>query len=134
MRSLFAAALVLSAATPALADESWTTDSGEIYYVEDIGATAHLMYVGAAGYNYDIYLPGLGGNYDRRGTFEGYFLVQGADVCDSELVGENGWGATYWGKALVIFDNPGFPSGFDLYFGDCNLEEVDNFLIRAEPL
>ncbi len=136
MRSLLAAAFLLSAAAPALADEAWTTEAGDIVYVEDIGDIAHLAFTVSDGSNslvLEIYLPGLGGNFDHRSTHDGYFLIAGGEDCATEQTSPNGWSSGSWGKIRVVFDKPGFPSGFDIYGGSCD-EELDPNPLRAEPM
>jgi hypothetical protein len=135
MRCLLAAMLLLSTALPALADEVWTTPAGDIVYVEDIGEVAHLAFTAVNGNEsqvLEIYVEGLGGNTDHRGTHDGMFYVQGRNDCGAEKTTPSGWSTGTWGKIRIVFDQPGYPSGFDIYGGSCD-EELDANPLRAEP-
>jgi hypothetical protein len=69
-RTLAAAAIAAVLALPALADEVWALPSGnQITYLSDEGTTAVLGYTPVIGVEQSyIFVPGLGGNYDNRGT------------------------------------------------------------------
>ena len=132
MRSYIVAALLLLAAPPALADEVWTTANGDIVYQEDIGDIAHWRFT-TSNAAYDIFLPGLGGNLDHRGVFSGYFLVVGSDLCGIEMKGPSGWSSSHWGEVVVEFYEPGFPSGFSFYRGECFVPAIHGEALVADP-
>lgn len=132
MRSFMIATLLFAAMPPALADEVWTTARGDIVYLEDIGEVAHWVFT-TDSVTYDIFLPGLAGNTESRGAFSGYFLVSGSDLCGIEMKGPAGWRSAHWGEVVVDFYEPGFPSGFSFYRGECFVSANHGEALVAEP-
>ena len=95
--------LALTLATPALADEVWTTPFGDAIYEADVADTTILTVPQPDGIM-RVYIPGLAGNFDNRGTHSGYWI---------------GTGSRQWGEVILSFDRPGFPTGWTLVAGDC---------------
>lgn len=123
IRTLVLTALIAAAPLAAMADEVWSMPSGnQIVYERDAGTTAILSYkpeVGLdAGY---IFVPGLGGQYEGRGAYQGYW-VEAADTgpaCAASLIDAEGKSWQRWGIAEVKFQKPGFPSAITLKRGTC---------------
>ena len=112
-----AAASVL-AAGPVLADEVWTTAAGDVIYEADVGDTAVLSYPLAGGMKGYLFFPGLAGNSTTRGVHAGYWMAPG-ETCSSEMTGATGFTSKAWGPVQIIFDTPGFPSGWTLLSAVC---------------
>jgi hypothetical protein len=123
IRTLALTALIVAAPLAATADEVWSMPSGnQIVYERDAGTTAILSYKPEVGLeNGYIFVPGLGGKYEGRGTYQGYWVeVDGAGTtCAAALVDAEGktWGR--WGAIEVKFAKPGFPSAITLTRGSC---------------
>ena len=129
---LIAAGLALQGvSTRATADEQWYSNYGDVIYEEDYGALAVLSFPGShPGRPSFLYIDGLGGNYDNRGTFNGVWLAQEEGPC-GPMLGDNGAESTLWGRATVTFDYSGYPSGFEAALYDCHGEYFDT--MSAEP-
>lgn len=128
MRSLVFPALAagLLAAFPALADEAWDSDAGEIIYAEDIDNHAVLLLTQADGIERRFFIRDLAGNYDDRiGMFDGYWVASSmpgkttGDPCPFSIIAANGEVYDTWGQVVVEFDSPAFPSGFTAISGIC---------------
>lgn len=132
------AALALLAA-PALADEVWDTAQGQVIYVEDIRDIAVLSFPVAAPpfaqaggvADANLYVPGLGGNFDARSVHDGYWAMPGQPICSAALTAPDGMTTQAWGRARIVFDRPGFPTGFTLLLGACFDEPL--LPLRAVP-
>ncbi len=134
------AALMALTACPALADEVWSTPVGEIVYekVLDGGMAVFstpaqpLMYDAAPGATGWVYIPDLANADGARGFHEAFWIVEGMQYCPMAMVAPDGRKSYAWGRALIAFDSPSFPSGFTMITGLCAYEP---FLpIRAEPV
>ena len=110
--------LALTLATPALADEVWTTPFGDAVYQADVGDTTILTVPQPDGIM-RVYIPGLAGNFDNRGTHSGYWIGSGEGFCPASLTGIDGTGSRQWGEVILSFDRPAFPTGWTLVAGDC---------------
>lgn len=123
IRATLAALALLT--TPALADETWRTDAGQIVYEADMGHIAVLslpagvLYDTVPGTRVSVYLPGLGGNFDNRSVHEGYWAIPGGPVCTSLLTTPDGMTTQRWGRVQILFDRAAFPTGFILLMGEC---------------
>lgn len=118
MRLPLLAAATLALAAPVLADETWTTPDGQVVYLDEIGDAA--IFTAPLGTDLlRIYLPGLAGNYDDRATHEGYFIANGQGDCGVSLTAPDGFGGRDWGRVIVTFDRPAFPTGFTMMIGGC---------------
>jgi len=134
-----AALALLTAAAPVFADEVWYTTAGEIVYRSDIDFTAVLtvpqdLILSEPGAKpVHLYVEGLPGNVDGRGYMTGYWISPN-DVewarCSTKLAGPDGMVSGVWGRAVVIFDQVSFPSGFTLLSGGCFSDPY--FAVRAE--
>ena len=119
---MVAGALALSvgmAAGVAAADEVWTTDLGEIVYLEDLGGSAVLTFTTPDGNPGEIIVPGLPGNADMRGIHEGYWIGTGEPICETRMARPGGPPSAEWGRAMVVFDKPAFPTSFTLVMDWC---------------
>jgi hypothetical protein len=123
MKKLIAIAAALAASLPSFADEVWSLPSGnQIVYERDAGTTAILSYKAEVGLDQGlIFVPGLGGNYDNRGTFRGYWTEADdtGPACAAAIVDAEGKTWKRWGVAEVKFAAKGFPSKFKLSRGNC---------------
>ncbi len=119
-------------AWPALADEVWSSDLGEIVYEADSGEIAILSFSSPDYGNGQLFVIGLGGNYDNRGEHEGFWISDGNGSCPAELTGPDGQSSNNWGRVLIEFEEPGFPSAFDLELGNCFDEPNDSFQATPE--
>jgi len=120
MTRLFAALAVLVLAVPAFADESWTTEFGDVIYETEIGDVAVWSYPSANGKGRGwLYFPGLAGNYDDRSVHEGYWIEEVQTGCSAELIAVDGRRSHYWGRVLLVFDRAAFPTGWTALGGDC---------------
>jgi len=136
IRAILAALALLT--TPALADETWRTDAGQIVYEADMGHIAVLSFPIAAtpfaqaggGARAGVFLPGLGGNFDNRSIHDGYWAMPGTAVCTAALTTPDGVSTQNWGRARIIFDRATFPTGFTMLVGACFNEPT--FTVRAD--
>ncbi len=112
------AALLL--ATPAVADEVWTSDMGQVVYQTEENGAAILSFTNVDAYPATLVIPGLAGNYSDRGVHDAYWIGEGAGYCDAFLtIPGRDQPSTNWGRAVVSFDQPSFPTGFTMTMGDC---------------
>ena len=125
---LFAAIFV----TPVLADEVWNTEWGQVVYEEEIGDVAIWSYPTDKGRRGWVYFPGLAGNYDHRSVHAGYWIEDGAGSCMVELIGVDGRRSNNWGRVILVFDGPAFPTSWTALGGDC-FDEPDASLRGEVP-
>lgn len=126
---VLAAALTLSA-TMAVADEFWDTELGRIIYEADVEGQAILSFPTDSGISLMAYFPGLAGNYEHRNVHHGIWIMPGLGDCPTEMTGIDGTSGSNWGRVVIGFDGPSFPTSFTALFGRC-LEEPTN-TVRAE--
>ncbi len=121
MRALALAALLAPPllATPVAADEVWTSVMGDVVYESEVSGAAIFSFTNVDGYPARLVIPGLAGNYDNRGTHEAFWLGDGAGECDSFMSLSDGPETSQWGRALVSFDNPAYPTSFSVALGWC---------------
>jgi hypothetical protein len=136
MKSIAIAAICLAFAASASADEVWVLPSGnQITYDRDVGDVAVLTYRAEQGLDSgQIFVPGLGGLYEGRGAYQGYW-VEADDAgphCAAALTDAEGRTWSRWGSAHVTFDKPGFPSGIKIKRGDCF--SADTQRVSAKPV
>ncbi|WP_068305054.1 hypothetical protein [Pararhodobacter sp. CCB-MM2] len=120
-RTIFAL-LACVAATPALADEVWDTNMGEIAWLETRGPDAYLGVVDPDGTtSVHLMVPGLGADMmGGRGTYTGVWVAGEGDVaCVTDMVAPDGSKSSYWGSFTITFVNDDFPSDFAGAYGDC---------------
>ncbi|KUF10277.1 hypothetical protein [Pseudoponticoccus marisrubri] len=127
IRTLFLAALL---ATPAAADEIWTSDYGRITYEDEIDGAALFAFRHPGGQRAMLYIPGLAGNYDNRHTHRAYWFGEGPGFCEMALSAGGAAPSRNWGQALISFDTPAFPTSFTLTMGDCF--DPLSYSLRAE--
>jgi hypothetical protein len=123
MKSLLAGLVIAATAAPAFADEVWSLPSGnQIVYQRDVGDIAVFTYRAEVGLEEGlIFVTGLGGNYDKRGTHQAYW-VEADDTgpaCAASIVDAEGKTWKRWGIAEVKFAKPSFPSKFTFSRGAC---------------
>jgi len=116
MRALLLLSLL---ASPAVADEVWRSDMGEIIYDREANGAAIFTFTNVDGARAELVIPGLAGNYSARGTHQAFWLGEGAGVCDAFMALPDGGMTAQWGQALISFDSPGFPTSFTLALGWC---------------
>ena len=133
-RSFAAAILAAALALPALADEVWALPSGnQVTYLSDEGDTAVLGYTPVMGVEQSyIFVPGLAGNYDNRGTFTGYWVEPAyvGKTCPAALVAPGGVVWDRWGIVELKFHKKGFPSKITMKRGDCFAAPAEKILLK----
>lgn len=122
------AALML--ASPAMADETWWSEWGQIIYEAERGEDAIFSFINFDGYVATLIIPGLAGNYTNRGVHDAYWLGQGEPLCPASLSAPDGTTSTQWGPARVSFDFAAFPTGYTLELGECF--QPLTYMLRAE--
>ncbi len=124
MRLLLAAALTL-AAPAVLADEVWSTPMGDIVYEAERDGDAILSFIYLDDHRATLVIPGLAGNYDFRGTHEAFWISEGGGACKSTMTYDT-MSSTTWGRALLVFDKPEYPTSLTLVLGECFGPLTDN--------
>ncbi len=119
MKWLLGLALALTVTAEAMADETWDTPAGMVIYEDEIGDVAVWSYPADNGRRGWVYFPGLAGNYNNRSVHEGYWIEEGRGTCSAELVGADGRRSKNWGRVIVVFDGPAFPTSWTALGGDC---------------
>ncbi len=120
LKSLAAAAAALVLFAPATqADEVWDSDSGELVYQADEFGAAIISFTHPDGTPAELVIPDLAGNVDERYTHEAYWIGESDMQCSAALARPGQFASLTWGRALVAFDNPSFPTSFTLTLGDC---------------
>ncbi len=124
----------------AMADEQWTSDGKTVIYEAEEGNMAVLSYDGTT-----IYLEGLAGVYEGRGTYTGVWMLDempmtddgaGNEVpvqgCDFAMLrpGKSGETTQYWGQVELTFIDPDYPGTWIGYFGDCFDPPSDTMVAR----
>jgi len=125
---------LLAAATlacPAMADERWSVDGGQSYYEAEVDGVALFSFPYANGKGV-IYIEGLVGNLDGRGTHAGYWIASGDGPCTAMLTGPDGFSSNNWGWATITFDQPTFPTAWTGAMGECNYDGM-SWEMRATP-
>ena len=123
-------------ATPAFADEVWTSDAGPVIYEADVGEYAILTMQTPKNGSYRVYVRGLAGNYDNRvGQFTGYWISTSPAIpspeCDVTIATVDGQTTQYWGRVQMTFDRSAYPTGFSAQIGNCH--EEPNVQWTARP-
>ncbi len=130
LKTLTAACCLAITAMPAVADEVWDTPYGEVVYLADEFGSAVLSFTNIDGTAAELVIPGLAGNFDDRGVHEAYWVGSGALECEAALARPGGFASLDWGRAVISFDDPAFPTSFTLTLGDCFYPLA--YSIRAE--
>jgi hypothetical protein len=123
---------------PGIADETWDTQIGTVYYADEVDGYAIFSYPTAKpGIEGKAYIKDLAGNYnDRVGTYDGYWVEPevgaSTNACDIEVNDHKGHAYTHWGRLQFVFTEKAFPSGWVALRGNC-FEEPSEALI-GKPL
>lgn len=140
LAALIAGGMGLGYSGAATADEQWTSDGKTIIYELDEGDMAVLSVDGTT-----IYIEGLAGVYQDRGTYGGIWMLDEAPMVENEageLVpaegcgfsmlrpGKSGETSEYWGQVEITFIDANFPSVWIGYFGDCFDPLSDTMIAR----
>ena len=132
MKKLIAGTAALAICAGALADEVWSTSGGDVVYEKDIGDIAVLSYPMDEGdLRGHAFIFGLGGNYDDRGHFTGYWSEEMTDedgLCPIAILDGNGLTTNNWGRVTITFLDEGFPSSWVAVRGHC-FEEPSAHLV-----
>lgn len=112
-------------ALPALADEVWTTDMGEVIYEADLeNGDAVLSYpldeTGAVRGHAVIH--GLAGEYEGRGAYDGVWIEPDGpgEACPVAIADpRTGEPFANWGRVKLVFVDPDFPGSFVAMRGNC---------------
>jgi len=125
MWTLLVAVLAVAgvAVQSASADEVWESEFGLVVYEDEVGPFAVWSF--PPGENYPagkVFLAGLAGNYDDRGSHDGYWMTYGGGEvnCGEPLVDAFGDSSPYWGNITVTFDTSGWPSSWTAEWSYCN--------------
>ena len=120
---------VMAMAAPALADEVWSTNWGDMVYSEDLGSVAVLVYDRGA-----LFIDGLGGNYTDRGYHAGYWIeyFDTGVECSEPAVDEYGNESWAWGYLEVQFIDSGYPARWTADYSVCDGPVAGS--ITASPL
>jgi hypothetical protein len=131
LRTLTFFALV--ATTPVMADEVWQSSQlGQITYLEDVGEVAILSTEGShPGSTVQLYVEGLGGNFESEGLFTGYWIENAQGECADERVGADGRASNNWGLLEIELDTNGVGREFVGRIGLCKGEFADEFFAEA---
>lgn len=131
-----AAALLLTLAPEAAADEVWSLPSGgQLIYDRDVDTTAVLTYTPEQGVERgQIFVVGLAGQYEGRGTYQAYWVEadDAGAACPAALVDAEGTQWRRWGLASIAFLKPDFPSGIIITRGECL--EAPRQKVTAKPV
>lgn len=113
--------LVSLIATPSLSDEIWQTAFGEAVYLTERDGAAIFTFPHPDGGEATLWIPGLAGNYDNRSVHEAVWVGTGPGTCPTamRLHLEGAEAQDRWGRAVLSFDGPAFPTSWTLTLGDC---------------
>lgn len=130
----FAAALF---ATPAMADEVWTSrEVGRIVWETDVSDTSIFAYQAPSGRRIKMYVEGLPGNIENRRVMTGYWLVQtdgpGEGQCSAGLTAADGATSYTWGRFEMRWRSRTFPSGWTARMTECFAGPTTT--VRAQPV
>jgi hypothetical protein len=117
--------------SPAIADEVWSSDYGNVIYQADRGKTAIWTYGDSA--RGSLFIEGLAGKFKARDTYYGYWSQSKSKVkCETFREGRDGKATYYWGNFRIKFIESEFPSRWSATFGYCN--QPLNLSWRAYPI
>ncbi|MCB1361890.1 MAG: hypothetical protein H6899_08605 [Rhodobacter sp.] len=113
--------LLALCATPALADEVWTTPMGPVAWETDLGANAVLRLDQPDGRVVRLIVPGLATDVmGGRGSYTGVWVSsRGDEACATEMVDPLGGKSPYWGTFTLTFVHDAFPSDWAGVYGSC---------------
>ena len=122
LKQTFAALILVCAALAgqsALADELWDSATGRIVYETDVEGDAIFSFTSYNGAKAILVVQGFTALLDDRSTSQGYWIGEDGVDCGATLSHTGGYSGTKWGKAVVVWDEKTFPSGFEMTTGDC---------------
>ena len=107
----------------AKADEKWSTEEYDVTYQEERNKTAIWTYGDRDRVLGTIFIDGLAGEYQNRGSYNGYWVQESSSMrCDTYREGADGKPTYYWGQFNIDFIDPDFPSRWQAKFGLCDRE------------
>ena len=119
-----------SALTAALFATSavWTSMMGDIVYAAEENGAAIFTFTNLDAYPARLVIPGLAGNYSNRGTHEAFWLGGGSGTCPAFMaIAGDDYSTTDWGRAVIAFDKPAFPTSITVTIGWCFEELRERF-------
>ena len=120
LRVAMAVASAAILVAPAMADEMWKTDYGQVIWEKDYDGGAIFKIDLAGGGVGRMYVEGLATEVENRGHFKGYWIsTTEEDMCSAELKGPDGTKSRTWGTLTLSFRSPEFPSDWVLMTGEC---------------
>lgn len=132
MKKIIASIAAVGICASAVADEVWSTPIGDVVYEKDIGDVAVLSFpLEDEELRGHVFISGLGGNYDDRGHFTGYWsepMLDDGGLCGMTIIDGNGETTNNWGRITITFLDTGFPSSWVAVRGDC-FEEPNSHLV-----
>ena len=118
----------------ARADELWSSEWGTVSYEKSIGRWAVWTF-GPDQHRVEgrFYINGLAGVTRNRGRYEGYWVrYSGRPRCGREYRAIDGTRANYYGRLIITFLDPAFPSRWRALLGRCN--EAPSLRISGNPM
>lgn len=129
-----AAALMIGAAMPAIADEAWSTEIGEVIYDHetDQGHAVLTYPIEGSEVRGIAYVDDLAGQYEGRTAYTGVWIEpddSGSETCAYAITDpETGEPRRTWGQFEMVFTEPDYPSGWVIKRGYC-FEAPVEFLV-----
>lgn len=124
---------LLGMSAPAIADEVWKTNTGDVVYEAEMGPTTVWTY-GSPQDPGVIYVLGLAKVYENRGSYPGYWAKKTSkQACDTLRPGILGEMTAYWGRFDVKFIDKNFPSRWEATWSYCDGED-QALKVEATPL
>ena len=115
-------------ASPAIADEVWASMMGDIVYAAEENGAAIFTFTNLDAYPARLVIPGLAGNYSNRSTHEAFWLGGGSGTCPAFMaIAGDEYSTNDWGRAVIAFDKPAFPTSFTVTIGWCFEELRESF-------
>lgn len=109
------------------ADEVWNSNYGRVVYQADRGKTAVWTYPGGT-----IFIEGLAGVAPSdRGIYYGYWVGKSNVKCDTGREDGSGKLSKTWGRFLIRFTVPNFPTPWQARWSYCEREPT--FSWNATP-
>ncbi|MGB3626498.1 MAG: hypothetical protein WA989_11740 [Henriciella sp.] len=134
MKQFVAAIIAMSLAAPALADEAWSTEIGEVIYDHDTSeGHAVLTYpIEGSEMRGIAYVDDLAGEVEGRTAYTGVWIEpddSGSETCAYAIADpETGEPRRTWGQFEMVFIKPDYPAGWVIKRGYCFSDPVE-FLV-----
>ena len=130
---LLTAALASLCAAPALADEVWSSEFGDIIYERDLYNGMAVLSYPLEEYEEErglVYVFGLAGQYEGRGRYDGIWIepfeMSDPNLCEVAISNPETEDPEYkWGRVELIFANPDYPGTFVAQGADCFGDPID---------